>query len=96
MDYSISKSKLLAVMKLRGYATYEDVSAAGKQRGIRMSTRNIFKLAAGANYTRHTLETLCKLLDCTPGDLVETWHTRSNGHTHVSPQSEKKLEAIAA
>lgn len=96
MDYSISKTKLLRAMKLSGYNTYEEVAAAGQQRGIHMSARNLYKLAAGGNYTRQTLEVLCKLLSCAPGDLVEAWHGGSNGHTHASPHPEEELEKITA
>lgn len=86
MDYSISKSKLQRAIKLAGYNTYEEVAAAGLQRGVYLSARNLYKLASGANYTKQTLEALCLLLNCSPGDLVEAWHIRSNDHTHGSPQ----------
>ncbi len=96
MNFAISKSKLEKAMKLQGWNTYEEVAAAGIQRGTPLSARNLYKLAAGANYTRATLDVLCRLLDCTPGDLIEAWHGRSDGHTHGAPRPEEKQERVGA
>lgn len=96
MDYSINKSKLLRAMKLAGFSTYEEVAAASSQRGTPVSARNLYKLASGANYTKQTLEILCSLLNCAPGDLVDAWHGGSSGHTHGSPRPEEELEKVPA
>lgn len=96
MDFSINRTKLVNVMKRRGYSTFEELAAVAYQRGTPLSARNLYKLAAGANYTRQTLEILCGILECSPSDLVDGWFARSNGHTHVAPQPEKELGAIAA
>ena len=79
-------------MKLVGCNTFEELAAKGLQRGIHISARNLYKLAAGANYTRQTLDDLCRLLDCAPGDLVESWHGGGDAHTHELPQPEEVAE----
>ncbi len=94
LRYTISKAKLQRAMKLIGCNTYEELAAKGIAGDIHISSRNLYKLAAGANYTRQTLDDLCRLLDCAPGDLVEAWHGGDSSYTHGAPQPEEELEAV--
>jgi repressor LexA len=65
MDYS----KLFALMKANGISTYR----IRKDNIISQST--LQKLREGKNVTTDAIETLCKVLNCQPGDLMELDNT---------------------
>ncbi len=58
--------KLFALLKEKGYTTY----TLRKENLISQSALQKMKKGEGSIDTR-TLERLCKLLDCQPGDIME-------------------------
>ena len=61
----IKFDKLWETMKEKGVSTY----VLREKHGI--DTRTIRRLKANENTTTDTLNTLCKILDCELGDIVE-------------------------
>jgi putative transcriptional regulator len=61
MDYS----KLFFLMKAKGLTTYR----IRKENIISQST--LQKLREGKSVTTETIATLCKVLNCQPGDIME-------------------------
>ncbi|MBE6754435.1 MAG: XRE family transcriptional regulator [Ruminococcaceae bacterium] len=59
------KIDVLAALKEKGITTYKI-----RQEKI-MSESTVQKLRAGEGISWENLETLCRLLECQPGDLVE-------------------------
>ena len=59
------KIKVLDALKEKGYSTY----SLRKEKLLSEST--IQKLRAGEGVSWENIETLCKLLDCQPADLME-------------------------
>ena len=59
------KVDVLAALKEKGITTYQ----IRKERLLSEST--VQKLRAGIGVSWENLETLCRLLDCQPGDLME-------------------------
>ena len=56
---------ILEALKAKGYSTY----SLRKEKALSEST--IQKLRNGEGVAWDNIETLCKLLDCQPGDLME-------------------------
>lgn len=56
---------ILEALKAKGYSTY----SLRKEKALSEST--IQKLRNGEGVAWDNIETLCKLLDCQPGDLIE-------------------------
>lgn len=63
---SISYSKLFDLLKQNGYTTYR----IRKDKVIGQGTLTALKNGTGGLDAR-TIDKLCKLLDCQPGDLME-------------------------
>ncbi len=61
----ISYAPLWETMKRRGATTYT-LQAKGE-----ISSSTIRRLKAGESVSTNTLEALCKILDCSLGDIVE-------------------------
>ena len=59
------KVDILAALKEKGITTYQ----IRKEKLLSEST--VQKLRAGIGVSWENLETLCRLLDCQPGDLME-------------------------
>ena len=59
------KIDVLAALKDNGFTTYK------LRQEKRLSESTIQKLRAGVGVSWENLETLCSLLECQPGDLVE-------------------------
>ena len=56
---------ILEALKAKGYSTY----SLRKEKALSEST--IQKLRNGEGIAWDNIETLCRLLDCQPGDLIE-------------------------
>lgn len=56
---------VLALLKLRGYTVYR------LRADYLMGEATIQKIRAGGVVYGHTLDLLCRLLDCQPGDILE-------------------------
>lgn len=76
MDYS----KLFALMKCEGLSTYR----IRKDNIISQST--LQKLREGKSVTTDAIASLCKVLDCQPGDLME--YENSQANPHIVPKKE--------
>ena len=59
------KINILEALKNKGYTTYT------LRKGKLLSESTIQKLRVGEGVAWDNLETLCKLLDCQPSDLME-------------------------
>ena len=59
------KINIISALKDKGYSTY----SLRKEQLLSEST--IQKLRSGKGVSWENIETLCKLLDCQPGDLME-------------------------
>lgn len=59
------KFDVLAALKEKGLTTYQ----IRKEKLLSEST--VQKLRAGTGVSWENIETLCRLLDCQPGDLIE-------------------------
>lgn len=59
------KIDVLAALKDKGFTTYK------LRQEKRLSESTIQKLRAGVGVSWENLETLCVLLECQPGDLIE-------------------------
>ena len=55
---------VLAALKAKGYTTYQ----IRKEKLLSEST--VQKLRAGAGISWENIETLCRLLECQPGDII--------------------------
>lgn len=75
MDYS----KLFSLMKSRGLSTYR----IRKENILSQST--LQKLREGKSVTTDAIATLCMVLKCQPGDLMEI----TNASAHVAPAPKK-------
>lgn len=67
------KVNVLAELKRAGYNTTR------LRREKLLSESTVQKLRTGIGVSWDNLETLCRLLDCQPGDLVEYVRTAGNG-----------------
>ena len=56
---------VLAALKAKGYTTYQI------RKEKLLSEYTVQKLRAGAGISWENIETLCRLLDCQPGDILE-------------------------
>ena len=63
------KIKVLDALKEKGHTTYTLRNAKNKEDKLSEST--IQKLRKGEGVSWENLETLCRLLECQPGDLIE-------------------------
>lgn len=59
------KKDILSALKEKGFTTYQ----IRKEKLLSEST--VQKLRAGIGVSWENIETLCRLLDCQPGDLME-------------------------
>lgn len=59
------KVDILTMLKNKGYTTYKI-----RQEKI-LSESTVQKLRAGQGVSWDNIETLCRILDCQPGDLIE-------------------------
>lgn len=55
---------VLAALKAKGYTTYQI-----RQNKL-LSESTVQKLRAGAGVSWENIETLCRLLECQPGDII--------------------------
>ena len=55
---------VLAALKTKGYTTYQI-----RQNKL-LSESTVQKLRAGAGVSWENIETLCRLLECQPGDII--------------------------
>ena len=55
---------VLAALKAKGYTTYQI-----RQNKL-LSESTVQKLRAGAGISWENIETLCRLLECQPGDII--------------------------
>lgn len=62
---SIKYDKLFALMKEKGLTTYKI------RKDNIISQGALTSLRAGKSVTIETIEKLCKVLDCQPGDIIE-------------------------
>ncbi len=67
------KTDVLTALKERGYTTYR----IRKDRILSEST--VQKLRKGEPLSWENIDTLCELLDCQPGDLLEFSSGKANG-----------------
>ena len=63
------KIKVLDALKEKGHTTYTLRNAKNKEDKLSEST--IQKLRKGEGVSWENLETLCRLLECQPGDILE-------------------------
>ena len=66
----VNKARLDKLMEERGIESYQALSEKAKAQGISLAFSTIYQLASGGNWRRSTLEALCEVLRCEPGDLV--------------------------
>ena len=63
------KIKVLDALKAKGHTTYSLRNA--KNKSDKLSESTIQKLRNGEGVSWENLETLCRLLECQPADLIE-------------------------
>ena len=81
----IDKNRLDALLRAAGFANYDEAAASASLQGIDISRRTLFNMARGSSWRSETLSELCRLLHCTPADLISDWN--GDTHTHGTPQS---------
>lgn len=59
------KIDILEALKEKGYSTYK------LRKDKLLSESTVQKLRSGAGVAWENIETLCKLLECQPGDIIE-------------------------
>ncbi len=59
------KIDILEALKLKGYTTYK------LQQDKLLANSTIQKLRTGGQLSWTNIETICKLLNCQPGDIIE-------------------------
>ena len=77
----ISYRPLWETMKAKNFSQYKLL-----QSGI--DNKTLDGLKKGKNITLHTLEKLCNILDCEPGDIFEFTYT--NEHQAASVQNDSR------
>jgi DNA-binding Xre family transcriptional regulator len=90
----ISKAQLDKLMEERGIDSYQALSEKAKAQGVSLAFSTIYQLASGGNWRRSTLEALCEVLRCEPGDLVPG--LTGYHYTHDAPQPAEEFQATAA
>lgn len=90
----LDKAKLDARVALAKFDGYDDVADAARKRGLKLSSRTIYNMVSGENWSREKLEALCSVLNCQPADIVIGWQSNGGGdlHTHGAPQLAQELE----
>ena len=79
----ISYEPLFRTMKSKGITTYR----LGKM-GFPLS--NYYAMKRGENISTHTLNQLCKLLQCNVGDIMEFVDDKENNTLSVSAKNKEK------
>lgn len=90
----LDKAKLNRRMALANYDGYDAVADAARKRGLKLSSRTIYSMLNGENWSREKLEALCLVLNCQPADIVNGWQSNGGGdlHTHGAPQPAQELQ----
>lgn len=88
----VSKAKLEEALERRGFSSYQEAGEAAKRLGIPIAWRTIYTMVDGGNWRKESLEALCKLLGCTPAEIIEGWESEA-AHTHDAPQPAEVLQA---
>lgn len=91
----LDRAKLDRQVALAKYDSYDEVADAARERGLKLSSRTIYNMLRGENWSREKLEALCSVLNCQPADIVIGWQSKAEGentNTHGQPQLAKELE----
>lgn len=83
--FQVDEGRLRALMAERGIRTYQELAERAQVLGVKFHWRTIYNLIADGNWTRSTLEALCKTLDCTPSELIAGW-VEEQPYTHATPR----------